>query len=152
MELNLQQLQAMTQDELRNQVAEAFKQQGFGVERPPKSHQSGADLIAKRHRDDDSLESIAIQVRKLARRVGLMDLMELLYAKSQYGCEDALMISASGFTDTAVKGRENTGCWLWGLGDLVTYAAGKLQAYEIGMGAAASSKDSPEEEAELSAP
>ena len=122
----------MTQDELRAQVAEVFKQHGFNVERPPKSHGSGADLIAKRHRDDDSLESIAIQVRKLARRVGLMDLMELLYAKSQYGCEDVLVVSASGFTATALKGRENTGCWLWEIDELLTYAAGERQAYEIG--------------------
>jgi HJR/Mrr/RecB family endonuclease len=132
MEWSKEQLQAMTQDELKAQVSEVFKQRGFSVERPPKSHGSGADLIVKRHRDDDSLESIAVQVRKLARQVGLMDLMELLYAKSQYACEDALVISASGFTATALKGRDNTGCWLWEIDDLMTYAASKRQAYEIG--------------------
>ena len=131
MEWTKQQLLAMTQDELKIQVTEIFKQQGFSVERPPKSHGSGADLIAKRHRDDDSLESIAIQVRKFARRVSLMDVMEVLYAKSQYGCEDALVISASGFTETALKGRANTGCWLWEIDDLLRYASGKNQAYEI---------------------
>jgi HJR/Mrr/RecB family endonuclease len=131
MNLNKDQLNAVTQEELRNQVAALFKDNGYSVERPPKSHDSGADLLVKRHRDDDSLESVAIQVRKLARKVNLMDVMELLYAKSQYGCEDALVISASGFTETAFKGRENTGCWLWELDDLIRYAEQDREPYEI---------------------
>ena len=69
MSMNKDQLNAVTQEELRTQVAALFKGNGYAIERPPKSHDSGADLLVKRHRDDDSLESVAIQVRKLARKV-----------------------------------------------------------------------------------
>ncbi|HIH73038.1 MAG: Uncharacterized protein XD43_1198 [Thermococcales archaeon 44_46] len=79
-------------------IAEKLKKQGYTVELTPKSGDFGADIIARKGN-----KKIAIQVKNQKKPAGVRAVHEALGGKLYYKCNEAWVVSRSGFTKSAEK-------------------------------------------------
>jgi len=74
----------------------AFRHQGYRVLRTPYTGDYGADLILAR----DGTKTV-VQAKRHKRKVGVKAIQEAVAAKGYYGCDAAMVVTNSCFTDQA---------------------------------------------------
>lgn len=79
-------------------VARELEKQGYQVELTPKSRDFGVDIIARK-----GGRKIAIQVKNTKKPVGVKAVQEVVAGKRHYKCNEAWVVSKSGFTKNAVE-------------------------------------------------
>ena len=110
MEYNsLSQIDEMDGHEFEYFCAQLLKDNGFHRVTVTKgSNDQGVDIIAKKdgHR-------FAIQCKRYQNSVGNRAVQEINAGKQYYDCDQAIVLTNSYFTPSAVSLAEKTGVWLW---------------------------------------
>jgi len=79
-------------------MADLFEKMGYTVIRTKLSGDQGADLIIKKFG-----YKTAVQVKRWKRPVGNKAVQEIVAAKEYYNCDDAMVVTNSTFTKSAIE-------------------------------------------------
>lgn len=96
-------LDDMTGWEFERWLGHLFERLGFDVKRTPYRGDFGADFVLSWNG-----VKIAVQAKRSRRQVGVSAVQEVVAAKGYYGCEQAMVVTNSYFTEQAIiLGRVN---------------------------------------------
>ncbi len=90
--------------EFENEIARILKDLGYEVTQTPFSGDYGVDIIAEKYG-----KRIAIQVKNQNRPVGVRAVQEVFAGKEYYRCDEAWVVSRSGFTERAEEMAQKLG-------------------------------------------
>ncbi|WP_236693631.1 restriction endonuclease [Robbsia andropogonis] len=96
--VTMYQVDAMTGWDFERFLADIFQTAGYDVEGTKRSGYQGADLFVSR-----SGKKIVIQVKHYSGSVGNAAVQEAISAKSFYGCDEAMVVTNSYFTTSALE-------------------------------------------------
>lgn len=101
-------IDGMTGRDFESKMALLFEDKGFRVEQTPYIGDWGADLVLSR----DGQRTV-VQVKRWNCRVGPGAIQEVVAAKAKYGCQRALVVTNSLFTEAAAELARANGVGLW---------------------------------------
>jgi len=105
--LRLEDVDAMDGLDFEAYVAWLLEQQGFAAEVTQGSGDLGVDVIAV-YRE----RAVAVQVKRSSRPISRRAVSDAVAGKEHYGCETALVVTNSYFTEGAVALADSTDCRL----------------------------------------
>ncbi|MDF2631111.1 MAG: restriction endonuclease [Symbiobacteriaceae bacterium] len=114
---------------------------GYHVKRPAQRDDYGADLLLK----DGTGRQTAVSARHFKERIGPEVLSEIAEGADHHDCEETLIVSLVGFTNTTLDRAEETGTILWDASDLAE-AMGKVRSRPPVQRGAAWEADQPQGE------
>jgi HJR/Mrr/RecB family endonuclease len=107
---------AMNGYDFESFLGEVFRTAGYDVEGTKLSGDQGADLFVSRFG-----KKIVIQAKNYSGSVGNAAVQEAISAKSFYGCDEAMVVTNSYFTRSAIELAGAAAVRLVGRRDLQTY-------------------------------
>lgn len=108
--VTVQELANMTGTEFENYVGRRLKGMGYtNVRVTQASSDFGADVIAV----NSNGETVCIQCKHYSKPVGIKAVQEIYSAKQYYGCQKAMVITNSTYTQAAIDLANKTGVDLW---------------------------------------
>jgi len=115
----LRSVDAMEGMQFEEFLAELFRHLGYRVQRVGNSHDFGADLVLASHR-----QRIVVQAKRYAGNVGIAAVQEVLGAVQYYHGSRGMVVTNSGFTESARELAARSGVDLWDRGRLASAMAG----------------------------
>ena len=99
-------------------IAELFRADGYTVDETPYSGDFGADLVLQK----DGVKTV-VQVKRYGEQtsVGVSDVNQVIGARTYYDAEEALVITTSGFTQSAIQLAKSGAVFLWDWERLETF-------------------------------
>lgn len=97
-------------------LAEHFRRMGYRVKVTEGSHDYGADLILKKHK-----ELIVVQAKRYDRAVGLTAVQEVIGAVGYYEADRGMVITNNRFTKNAFSLAKQNDISLWGRQELIRH-------------------------------
>ena len=94
----LEDVDEMTGWEFERWLAKFFERVGFDVKRTPYHGDFGADFVLTWNG-----VKIAVQAKRSRRQVGVSAVQQVVAAKAYYGCEQAMVVTNSYFTEQAIN-------------------------------------------------
>jgi restriction system protein len=107
-EAGMPEIDDMSGRDFESRMALLFEGKGFRVEQTPYVGDWGADLVLSR-----SGERTVVQAKRWSRRIGPRAIQEVVAAKAKYGCQHALVVTNSLFTEAAAELARANGVELW---------------------------------------
>lgn len=104
----LRSVDAMEGTQFEEFLAELFRHLGYRVQRVGKSHDFGADLILASRR-----QRIVVQAKRYTGNVGIAAIQEALGAVQYYHGSRGMVVTNSGFTESARELAVRSGVDLW---------------------------------------
>ncbi len=98
----------MSGEDFELKMAQLFRDKGFRVEQTRYVGDWGGDLILSQ-----GSQRTVVQVKRWNHMVGLGAIQEVVAAKAMYGCQHALVVTNSFFTNAAVELARANGVELW---------------------------------------
>jgi Restriction endonuclease len=105
--VDLESTDEMTGWEFEKWLGQLFDDLGFRVERTPYRGDFGADFVLTWNG-----MRIAVQAKRTSRAVGVRAVQEVVAARSFYGCERAMVVTNSYFTEQALVLARANGVWM----------------------------------------
>jgi restriction system protein len=100
--------------QFEERLAAHFRQQGYAVDLTPYRGDFGADLII----EHDGFRT-AIQAKRWKGAVGVGAVQEIVSARAYYGCQQAMVVTNSSFTQAARQLATANSVTLWDRGGLI---------------------------------
>ncbi|MHB8883225.1 MAG: restriction endonuclease [Thermodesulfovibrionales bacterium] len=91
-----------------------FEKKGYKVTLTKYIGDYGADLVIESGND-----KTVIQAKRFKSRVGVKAIQEAVASKGYYGCQNAMVVTNSNFTDQAIKLARANDVELWGRNKLI---------------------------------
>jgi len=79
-------------------VESIYKRKGYKTKRTPYKGDFGGDVIIEK----DGVKAV-VQAKRWKRRLGVKAVQEVVAARGDYGCDEAIVLSNSDFTEQAVE-------------------------------------------------
>ena|GEM_PF-377610 len=105
---NIQEIDKMSGTMFERYLEQFFKQKGWHVKRTGGKGDYGADLIIT-----SATKKVVIQAKRWKKNVGYEAIQQAYTSKDVYGCQEAWVITNSGFTEQARDGAKRLGVKLW---------------------------------------
>lgn len=96
---SLSKIDKMNGYEFEEYLFHLFKESGYKVKRTPKSGDYGVDLVLI---NPDNKEKIAVQAKRYKKKVGVSAIQQVVGGMKYYGCEEAIVVTNSFFTQPAI--------------------------------------------------
>ena len=109
-------IDAMNGYDFEKFLADVFRTSGYDVEETKLSGDQGADLFAAKFG-----KKVVIQAKNYSGSVGNTAVQEAISAKNFYGCDEAMVVTNSYFTKSAIELANATSVRLIGRADLQKY-------------------------------
>ncbi|MCR8643430.1 restriction endonuclease [Paenibacillus sp. N1-5-1-14] len=105
---NIQEIDSMSGTMFERYLERYFKKQGWQVKRTGGQGDYGADLILT-----STNKKVVIQAKRWQKNVGYEAIQQAYTSKDVYKCDEAWVITNSGFTEQAREGAKKLGVSLW---------------------------------------
>lgn len=105
---NINEIDKMSGTMFEQYLEQFFKRQGWQVKRTGGKGDFGADLILS-----STAKKVVIQAKRWKKNVGYEAIQQVYTSKSVYNCQEAWVITNSGFTEQARDGAKRLGVKLW---------------------------------------
>ncbi|QAY66872.1 restriction endonuclease [Paenibacillus protaetiae] len=123
---NIQEIDKMSGTMFERYLEQFFKRRGWQVKRTGGKGDYGADLIIT-----SGARKVVIQAKRWKKNVGYEAIQQAYTSKDVYGCQEAWVITNSGFTEQARDGARRLGVKLWDRGVLIEQMANVNAAQTI---------------------
>ncbi|HYF93973.1 MAG TPA: restriction endonuclease [Symbiobacteriaceae bacterium] len=111
----LSDIRRMSWRDFEKYLAHLFRSLGYQTEVTPPSGDYGVDVILT----DGSGRRIAVQAKRWkGKKVGAPEIQKTIGGAAYYKCQQAIVVTTSGYTDQAQEMARKTGVQLWGLKEL----------------------------------
>lgn len=104
----LAQIDQMSGEEFEDYLYHYFSELGYRVEKTPKSHDYGADLVL--HKKG---KTTVVQAKCYSDKVGIQAVQEVYASKRMYGAKTALVVTNNYFTSSAIQLAQGNQVQLW---------------------------------------
>lgn len=105
---NIHEIDKMSGSSFERYLEQFFKKRGWQVKRTGGQGDYGADLLLS-----SANRKVVVQAKRWQRNVGYEAIQQAYTSKDVYQCDEAWVITNSGFTEQAIDGARRLGVVLW---------------------------------------